>query len=435
VITGQFDVELTKQGSVHDPSQVTALLRGCDGASDLLVLCHGWNNDMDEARRLYDRFLDSLAELRQPKKGPGSRVAVLRVFWPSKKFSDEQLIPGGGAASAHQENDAALVQLLSALQEDPVLLGADGATPARTASIDRAIAVLPELEDSAAARKEFVLRIRSVLDPDEAHPDDASQEFFALEPEELFDRFGQEVPLQLEVGQGGVAHVDEGGAAFLGDMLSGARSAARRIANYATYYQMKSRAGAVGRGGVAATLTRVRDRHPELPLHLVGHSFGGRAMVAAAAALEPGGGPVTLSLLQAAFSHNGLAQDFDGERDGAFRTVLQDRRISGPVVITHTKADRAVGIAYPLASRIARDNAAALGDKDDPYGGMGRNGAQHTPEVATTETELRRMGESSRYAFARGKVYNLCADGVIADHGDVAGVPVANAVLHAMRTG
>jgi thioesterase domain-containing protein len=434
VISDSFDVELTKDGSVHDPAQVTALLKGCGGASDLLVLCHGWNNDLAEARRLYDAFLRSFEELEQPKNGPGSRVAVLRVYWPSKKFTDEQLVPGGGAASAHEQNDTALVDLLTALRAVPERLGQDGEAAARVTSIDRAIAVIPDLEDSAAARQEFVLRVRSVLDPDDAHPDDASEEFFTLEPEELFDRFGQEVPLQLEVGVGGVADVDEGGAAFLGDMLSGARSAARRIANFATYYQMKSRAGAVGRGGVAATLTRVRDRHPELPLHLVGHSFGGRVMVSAAAALEPGDAPVTLSLLQAAFSHNGLARDFDGERDGAFRTVLQDRRITGPVIITHTKADRAVGIAYPLASRIARDNAAALGDKDDPYGGMGRNGAQHTPEVATSEAELRPLTGDHAYAFERGKVYNLLADGVIADHGDVTGVPVANAVQHAILT-
>ena len=29
--------------------------------------------------------------------------------------------------------------------------------------------------------------------------------------------------------------------------------------------------------------------------------------------------------------------------------VLGDRRISGPMLITHTKNDKAVGIAYPLA--------------------------------------------------------------------------------------
>src|SRR5262249_55873782 len=138
-------------------------------------------------------------------------------------------------------------------------------------------------------------------------------------------------------------------------------------------------------------------------------------------------------LLQAAFSHNGLAKEFDGTNNGAFRTILQDRRISGPIVITHTKNDKAVGIAYPLASRISFDNSSAVGDKNDPYGGMGRNGAQHTPEVSEEEEQLREVTAGQMYAFTPGKVYNLNADAIIKDHGDVTSVPVVNAFLHAIR--
>jgi hypothetical protein len=76
-----------------------------------------------------------------------------------------------------------------------------------------------------------------------------------------------------------------------------------------------------------------------------------------------------------------LAQKFDGEQDGFFRALISESRIDGPIAITYTKNDRAVGVAYPLASRIAFQKAAALGERNDPYGGMGRNGAQHTPEA------------------------------------------------------
>jgi hypothetical protein len=139
-----------------------------------------------------------------------------------------------------------------------------------------------------------------------------------------------------------------------------------------------------------------------------------------------------MTLLQAAFSHNALAEKFDGQKNGAFRTIIQDKRISGPIVITHTKNDRAVGIAYPLASRIALDNAAALGDENDPYGGMGRNGAQHTPELSTAESQLRQVAPGQKYTFTPGKVYNLNADEIIKDHSDVTSVPVANAVMSAL---
>jgi predicted alpha/beta hydrolase family esterase len=207
-----------------------------------------------------------------------------------------------------------------------------------------------------------------------------------------------------------------GGAAnFITDAAEGATAAARRIANYATYYQMKARAGTVGRTGVALMLARIRERRPELPLHLVGHSFGGRLVAAAAAALEPSSTPVTMLLLQAAFSHNGFARKFDGEHDGAFRTVIDERRVSGPIVITHTKNDNAVGVAYPLASRIAFDAAAALGDENDPYGGLGRNGAQRTQEA--TPGVLCDLDGS--YTFTAGAIFNLRADKFIMDHSDV----------------
>ena len=59
-------------------------------------------------------------------------------------------------------------------------------------------------------------------------------------------------------GRGVDPALGDGGAAGLGDLLSGVQAAARRIANFATYYQMKSRAGTVGSKGVADLLQRVR---------------------------------------------------------------------------------------------------------------------------------------------------------------------------------
>jgi hypothetical protein len=131
--------------------------------------------------------------------------------------------------------------------------------------------------------------------------------------------------------------------------------------------------------------------------------------------------------LQAAFSQNGFAVKFDGTHDGAFRTVLGDKRVTGPLLITHTKNDMAVGIAYPLASRIAQHVASALGDENDPYGGLGRNGARHTPEAKGREGILRPVGET--YSFQRHCVFNLRADNFIKDHGDVTGHQVAYAFL------
>lgn len=191
---------------------------------------------------------------------------------------------------------------------------------------------------------------------------------------------------------------------------------------------MKTRAGTVGSTGGATILRRVRERHPKVKLHLVGHSFGGRLVTAAVHALDDDTPAVSLALLQAAFSHNGLSADFEDGEPGFYRDIIAKRRASGPIVITHTKNDTAVGIAYPLASRIAFQKASAFGDANDPYGGMGRNGAQRTREVDGAEAKLEQVGHAYD-GLKLGRVSNLLADSFIKDHSDVRGPQVAYAIL------
>ena len=88
-----------------------------------------------------------------------------------------------------------------------------------------------------------------------------------------------------------------------------------------------------------------------------------------------------MSLLQAAFSHYGFSQKWDDANDGAFRRVVTGHAVAGPTIITCTDNDKAVGLAYPIASLLAGQDAAGIGDKNDKYGGIGRNGAQKTPEA------------------------------------------------------
>ena len=84
------------------------------------------------------------------------------------------------------------------------------------------------------------------------------------------------------------------------------------------------------------------------------------------------------------------------------------------MLITHTENDKAVGIAHPLASRIARHDVSALGDEDDPYDGLGWNGAQRTPEAQGFEGPLKTVGED--YSFQCNRVFNLRAVYFIKDH-------------------
>ena len=125
---------------------------------------------------------------------------------------------------------------------------------------------------------------------------------------------------------------------------------------------------------------------PEAPAS--GRAFlRGRAVTAAVLAANS---PVSsLSLLQAAYSHYGMAKGWDGaSANGLFMEAPQ--HVSGPVIVTFTKNDKAVGMAYPIASRLAKQIGAGLGDQNDPYGGIGRNGALNTP--ATSSRHFRKWG-------------------------------------------
>jgi hypothetical protein len=433
-------LEITKDGRVHDSAQVEAVMaavRGQQGSaapSDLLVICHGWNNDMDEARSLYATLLGNVnAVLR--RGGAQPQLAVVGVFWPSKRFADEDLIPAGGSGGTAAVGGGGMPG--ERLKEELERLKGTFDRP-DTEALERAKALVDELEDSMTAGREFADILRSLLPPPTDGLEDNSGGFFAQPGDELLERLRAPIRLRAS-GQGGVARMDDGddrgdgvgGAASFGDLFSGLRAAAWKLLNYTTYYQMKERAGVVG-GGLNRVLADVRAaRRDDLRIHLVGHSFGARVVTAATdgqAALAP----ANLVLLQGAFSHNGFARDFDEDHhDGFFRKVIDGRKVAGPIVATHTANDRAVGLAYAIASRISGDNRAAFGDADDMFGGIGRNGAVRMGPGETVSLVL--LDASGSYTLSRGVIHNMLADDHISSHSAVSNAAVANLIVAALR--
>ena len=439
----RFEVEFTRDGNVFDLAQVDAVRDALSGFTDLLVFCHGWNNDMADARSLSGQFLKRVEDVLDANLVPEvseRTFGAMVVLWPSKKFTEKELIPGGGAASLGSATDTTdLERMLNELKNDPNRLGEMEIPPDREEVLEKALALVPTLETSGGARSEFVTLLRSLLNRGDAHADDGTEEFFAQDPAEIFREMDESVAAPLGPSPGGSASLREnaGGAAGLKDTVAGVIGAARRIANFATYYQMKERAGTVGRTGLSQVLRQLRSEKPALRLHLIGHSFGARVITAAVDAFDDNTPAVTLTLVQGAYSHNGLAENFDGDKnDGFFRKVISKKRASGPILITHTKNDTAVGVAYPLASRLSHTKAAAFGDENDPYGGLGRNGAQFTPEAKGLAQKLSELpnAQPGPYSFARGKVYNLKADAFIGDHSDICKHQVAYAMLKAAAT-
>jgi hypothetical protein len=361
-------------------------------------------------------------------------LAIVGVIWPSKKFTDvveaavaEQA--GGGGAGFGTSSAAADETIKAKLDLIAEMFDSKAAKNIKAAKDQ-----LGKLDSDPAARKKFVDEMRSLLDPSAANEEDNSTLFFKLDGAAMLDKLKTPTPLVSRGGGGGAASLGSrpttspaGGAAGLGDIFSGIKAGAIRFLNYLTYYEMKKRAGTVGQNGVAPMIDRLAANVERI--HVVGHSFGGRVVSAATKASKTDK-LQTMSLLQTAFSHNGFSKSMNG----FFRSVVDDKRVKGPILVTYTPNDRAVGIAYPTASRLSGTVASAFGDKDDKFGGLGRNGAQKMEPREVVQDVGQLLGVGGSYTWQPGCFHNLESSKYIVDpkggdaHGFVTGKEVAWAI-------
>ena len=229
----------------------------------------------------------------------------------------------------------------------------------------------------------------------------------------------------------------EGAAGFrngFGRLWVGAKQALRQT----TYWQMKKRAGIIGVNGLASVVMRLAHAAPALRLHLVGHSFGARLVSYALKGLSEeaarDSSPIkSLMLVQGAFSHFAFATALPHDPGRAGGLAAMQQRVAGPVVVTHSRFDLAVGHLYPWGSIAGRDDAAAAGDLLYRWGAMGHDGAQCSNAA---EIELALAGHT--YAFEPGQIYNLDSNRVIAQgdapagaHSDIIHPELAWAALSA----
>jgi hypothetical protein len=401
------------------------------GVTDLFIVSHGWNNNMEEARGLYKDFFTVVRKLLDQNAVPGldRKFGIAGVLWPSKKFTDEELIPGGAASVTPSARITLLARKIDGLK------GVFTA-PKADAILQEAKDLLPDLESTPAAREQFGLLIRSLMPNMAGDSEDASRQFVKMGGADLMQRLavvvlptGPAKPGGGAVSMGGAAGAPAGGAALF-NPFSGVTAAASNLLNLTTFYQMKERAGMIGRTAVSDLVKAVVTRSPDIKLHVVGHSFGARLVTSLVLGKE-GAQPqqfASMALLQAAFSHNGFADKFTTV--GFFRNVIAEHRVAGPVLATCTANDKAVGLAYPLASLIAGQNASAFGGPTDPFGGLGRNGAQNTTEAVAGEL----LPVGSAYDFKSGSIFNLNADKVISGHSDICKPEVAYALLKSVAT-
>lgn len=395
--------------------------------TDIIVLSHGWNNDMDDARRLYNALLKLIQEELDKYALSDRKFMAMGVLWPSKKFADKERIPGGAAGLETNPDKSEVIDDCKKLEEFM-----DSKSRAILQDIRKSLENDAEAGDVSIKFKNLFESMRG----DENKNEDAVPIVDLDRTNMMLSDAGFWTDSNEEMGGGGAQNVDSESGNGEGvvplSLWTGILGGVQNILNMTTYYLMKDRSGLIGRKGLNPVLSKIKQIAPGIRIHLVGHSFGARLVSSAIMGEKIGDEVVvdSLSLLQAAFSHYAFAEKYDGKLDGLFRSVVTKKLVRSTFFITHTRLDKAVGIAYAVASRLAGQVGQGIGDENDRYGGLGGNGAKKTNEVV--KGTLLASGEV--YDFKPEKLFNLKSDEFIGGHSDIIKPQVAGALASAFVT-
>lgn len=364
-------------GAFVDRPGFDALLAAATGPqspTDVFVFSHGWKNNFADATETYAAIsatmtavADGIAGLRPNPFRP----LALGVIWPSKAFDNSEQ---GTFESTAGGNEA----VASAALAEAVY---DALSPARA---------------TAAGFRHDVLRMQQFLLKD--HLDRRERDEFRA----LLRQHADQPTLTED------QSIFE--AAAPADGLEGVTAgdfSARDVFRTFTYWQMKKRAGVVGQTGVRALVAAVQAQFPAARIHLIGHSFGCKVVLAAVAGPgTPLPRPVqTVVLLQGAVSYEALAEQVSGTTSaGGYRAALEATRVDGPIVATFSRLDQACSQAYPLGSRLA-GQVGELEAFFDRYRALGAVGARGVG--GGMEHRMTMQDTGGTYAFTSRGVWSV----------------------------
>src|SRR6266545_107780 len=348
-------VLLDAAGELINRSQWDDLLAGVAGTgapTDVFLLAHGWNNNLQIAQASYLGMLGLMDEVarRHPLRPADYRPLVIGLVWPSRAWDSSMGESVGGAgifenfsparAGGHYSRDVLLVQYL-----------------------------LTRNALSGQEAREFLEVLHRYSEPPGMPEEECA-----------FDN--------LTDLTGGLE-----GAFSPGD-----------VARAFTFWQMKKRAGVVGGNGGRTIVEQLQRACPAATrFHLFGHSFGCKLWLSAVAGKAPAlPRPIqTLVLVQGAISHEAFADRVTGRtQPGGYQAALDPSRVDGPIVATFSSADSPLGIFYPLGSRLARQQGeleALPVDRFSALGAVGAFGVSGNRAHRITMTD-----EGVPYGFAPG---------------------------------
>lgn len=396
-----------------------------NAVTDVILICHGFRNDAADARRLYGSFLDTLTQNMKHASLQaglaGRKIAVGGAFWPSMVLPEKS---EGSAQSAGAT--AKIQQRLEALK--------DGLKAPDKKRIDKMIALAAGAAKDEKAQLEMVKQLLGVISGITSKSSaEVTTAFKKAKPEMLRQALSLGGQVTVQKPKGGATT----GIPTLGPATGGRGSAqgffdslgfVPKFVNLASFLLMFDRCALVGANGLAAAVRAIRAAAPGAKIHLVGHSLGGRAVTACAHALlkAPKVNVDTMTILQAAYSHFGLAPAGTSAQGvkhprGFFRDLIEKKGVRGAIVATHSDQDSVVGFAYSSMAAVSGNNAAAFGDDKSQYGGIGRNGVLDTPEVV--RQDLEKAGTAYRFDAAKITTLNGSVKDAgkarIQSHGDI----------------
>jgi|RhiMetdeSRZDD1v2_1073273.scaffolds.fasta_scaffold550324_1 hypothetical protein len=409
------------------------------GVSDVFLVSHGWKGDVPAAIEQYDKWIGAMTKQasdleRMRARNPSYRPLIIGLHWPSQPWGEEEVGSGGtsfgstATAAGNAEFDAPRT---APTEEELVEQYAD-----RLSDSDK-----PDPELREQLRKVFASARENIAPfklPDEivaaykkidvlaglgsgalGGPPDADRAEF--DPQRAYRATK---PVAASFGDG-----------FLGGLLSPLRQL--------SFWKMKKRAQKFGEDGAAPLLESLQQAAGEkVRFHVAGHSFG---CIVASALLRGRDAqaqrrPVhSVSLLQGALSLWSYCSKIEQSNNepGYFSSVLSARRVSGPIITSQSRFDKAVGFWYPKAAGAAGQVSYAPGLGDLPkFGAIGTFGVQG-PDTNATHMDM--LPVSGSYGFKGGQVYNLNGDQYIKNgggfsgaHSDIAHPEVAHAVWEAV---
>lgn len=383
-----------------------------DGISDVFFFCHGWKGDVPAAKEQYNKWMGALMGSPGLQRAnvvfPGFKPLLVGLHWPSLPWGDEDT--GDGDASFSASSGSLGQNLLDSM------LKIFGDEPEIRAPLETIVA---EARKNAAATSLPPVMRKAYLDLNKA---------LGLESAGLDGPPGSDLedfkPEEL---------MPENGQAFGGFNLDGVLSPLRQL----SYWTMKKRARSIGESGMHIFLKDLQTATSakQTRIHLMGHSFG-TIVISSMLGGPNARGPLvrqvdSVSLVQGAVSLWCYASTipFGKGGTGYFNRVLTDQKVKGPISVTISTFDKAVGDLYPLASKFNDDlSFAAPFPEIGAIGAFGIQGTRISDKIPMQPVD-------GNYAFDKQRIYNvesssfIChGNGVSGAHSDIGGPEVAHMI-------